>query len=411
MQFESTKFPGRGLRLAYCLNLHGAEDLGDALQGMREFTLPLKQRLSPERSFGVGMYLPGAVAGELARPEGRGQLEELKEFLLEEQLDPFTFNAFPFGGFHRAGLKREVFEPTWCEQGRLDYTLAVASVASELNSERGGHISISTHPGRFGPWEEGELELATDHFGSCLRGLAALAERGGPPIRLSIEAEPRAAAGDTAQVNALLVHLRDSLAPSLGEDLLKTHLGACLDACHSAVEFEEPAEALELASVLPLGKLQYSSAISLPRPGQSEAARAALLGLDEPRYLHQTTGRKGDRHLRLNDLPELRAACAAADSEWLQCEEWRTHFHVPVDLERLRESGLFTTREHAVAILGKLLGEPTSWGSGELHVEIETYTWEILPGAARGQGDLIAGLEREYSHVLAQLDSAGWKQA
>jgi len=54
------------------------------------------------------------------------------------------------------------------------------------------------------------------------------------------------------------------------------------------------------------------------------------------------------------------------------------------------------------------LAHPEAWGTDELHVEIETYTWNLLPGSARGSGDLIDGLEREYRHVLSLLASAGW---
>ncbi|MCP3917294.1 MAG: hypothetical protein GY711_17245 [bacterium] len=57
-------------------------------------------------------------------------------------------------------------------------------------------------------------------------------------------------------------------------------------------------------------------------------------------------------------------------------------------------------RCHADAILGRALAHPADWTGSELHVEIETYTWDVLPGAARGPGALVDGLEREYAHVL-----------
>lgn len=408
MLFESPE-GDRRLRLAYCLNLHAAEDLAGSLRGMREITLALRDRLAPKGRFGIGMYLPGNVALELASTRGERDLNELSEFLESNSLDPFTFNAFPFGGFHAAGLKRDVFAPTWCEDERVRYTNAVGEIAGRLNAARDGHLSISTHPGRFGAFEADEFERAAANFGRSLRRFADLSEKYGTTLRLAIEAEPRATAGDTHQVRDLLWRLHEHLLPELGDDLVRAHLGACLDACHSAVEFEQPAESVELATQFPLGKLQYSSAIRLPMPGPQESARAALFDLDEPRYLHQTTGRRGRELMRLDDLPEVRDSCAQANSPWLDCAEWRTHFHVPVDLEQLGESGLGTTRDHAVAILGELLAQPERWGSPELHVEIETYTWDILPGAARGAGDLIAGLEREYEHVLGQLESAGWR--
>jgi hypothetical protein len=72
------------------------------------------------------------------------------------------------------------------------------------------------------------------------------------------------------------------------------------------------------------------------------------------------------------------------------------------------EDGISTTREHADRTLAAVLAQPARWGVGELHLEIETYTWAVLPGAARGAGDLVDGLEREYAHVIGRLEAAGW---
>lgn len=407
MRFEHPGRPGRSVRLAYCLNLHAAEDLAGILEGLRRITLPLRDRLAPPGPFGIGMYFPAQVAAHLGvQPDGLGELEEL---LAAEALDPFTFNAFPYGGFHDEGLKRGVFAPTWSDPERLRFTMDVAEVAARLNAGRDAPVSISTHPGRFGPWHEGEFELAVEHFGSCLRGLAELRASGGPTITLAVEAEPRAVAGDTAAWAAQQAELRERLLPELGEAVLEAHLATCLDACHSAVQFEEHAEAVELATRARFGKLQYSSALRLLDPDRNPDARAALFGLDEPRYLHQTTGRHGRQLLLADDLPELRRAWDDPQSPWAECDEWRTHFHVPVDLESLGPAGLQTTRDHASRILKELLDRPEDWGASELQVEIETYTWDVLPGWVRGEESLVAGLEREYRHVLAELAAEGWE--
>jgi len=108
-------------------------------------------------------------------------------------------------------------------------------------------------------------------------------------------------------------------------------------------------------------------------------------------------------------LPQLREELAGPRRDaWLACDEWRCHFHVPVDLERV-DGGLTTTRAYADAALTRLLDDPSRWTSSELHVEIETYTWEILAGSMRGGGDIVDGLEREYRHVLGLMDRAGWR--
>jgi hypothetical protein len=408
MRFEHPDLPGRDLRLAYCLNLHGADDFAGVLRGMRSITLPLRDRLAEGGRFGVGMYFPAAIAAHLDSAEGAADRSLLAEFLRDERLDPFTFNAFPYGGFHSAGLKKAVFTPTWFEEDRARYTLAVGRLAAELNAGSGGHVSISTHPGRFGPWEGDEFERSCARLEEVLRAFAAIEADGGPRLRLALEAEPRAVAGDMASLGALLSEIRQTLDPRLGSDLVSAHLGACLDTCHASVEFEDPSDAVTAVSVLPLGKVQVSSAISLLNPGSNALAREELFGLDEPRYLHQTTGRRGTEFVRAMDLPEVQTACADENSPWLQCDEWRTHFHVPIDLERLEGNGLETTRSHALDTLRELLARPESWGSPELHVEIETYTWDILPKSAGGGANLVDGLEREYGPVLECLKEAGW---
>ncbi|HIG12732.1 MAG: metabolite traffic protein EboE [bacterium] len=410
MRFHHPAHPGSSLRLGYCMNLHAGETLSEVIAGVRAISLPLSRRLGGTEPFGVGVYLPAALAASLAGEGGREMRKRLAREFSEGNLAPFTFNAFPFGDFHRAGLKRQVFEPTWTSDERLAYTLDVALIAAELNAGSEELVTISTHCGRFGPWQAGEFEEAAARFEKLILELAGLAQAGTATVAMALEAEPRSVAGTTRAARDLVAALYEELEHRVGSDLLRRHLGLCLDTCHSAVEFEEPDEAVDLALAAGLSKLQFSSAIRLKQPGSRAAARGQLLGLDEPLYLHQTTGRGAGGLLRVDDLGDL-ASAAASDPAWLGCEEWRTHFHVPVDLARLGEEGLETTRDHADALLLRLLQQPEAWGRPELQVEIETYTWDILPGVLCGPGALVDGLAREYEHVIALLARAGWTPA
>jgi hypothetical protein len=180
-----------------------------------------------------------------------------------------------------------------------------------------------------------------------------------------------------------------------------------------AVEFEPAERAFASATEAgaPLGKIQFTSALALHRPERHAAAREHLFALDEPRYLHQVSARGPQGPVRAGDIPEVRAACAAGDERWLSADEWRCHFHVPVDLEEAGAEGLHTTRAYAGRILELALAQVDCWGTTELHVEIETYTWSVLPRAARGAGEFVDGLEREYRHVIDLLRAAGWTSA
>lgn len=454
MRFERARAAksraSRSVRLGYCMNLHPSESLSDVELALETFVAPLKERLSPAAPFGVGMYLGAPVARELAADVGAQ--DALADRLRSGGIDPFTFNAFPYGGFQRDGLKTSVYAPTWMDPERLAYTVNVARIAARLNGERpGGHVSISTHPGAYGAdlTDRSALRLCAENMARAVGELAAIRDAGGPLIVLSIESEPDASARNARalaeyQIFARLVGsrvLQDEFGRSLGDSgaLMARHLGTCLDCCHSAVEFEEAHDAVRLAClpegpppVKPgftpkksarvhgeppaptpssLGKIQFSSALRLGRPGEAPASQAALLGLDEPRFLHQVTARTAaGEFVHLADLPDLQEELGSSDSQWRSAEEWRCHFHVPVDLAEA--AGLKTTRAHADEILRLALQPDTLWPSEELHVEIETYTWSILrteaPVPTPGPAEIVQGLEKEYAHVVAQLDAEGW---
>jgi hypothetical protein len=133
------------------------------------------------------------------------------------------------------------------------------------------------------------------------------------------------------------------------------------------------------------------------------------MALDEPRFLHQVRALGAGERLEVDDLPALKEELAGPRrAAWLAASAWTCHMHVPVDLKRAG-GALSTTRADADRVLAALLADPARWSTPELHVEIETYTWEALPGWVRGDGPLVDGIEREYRHVLDQMAAAGWR--
>ncbi len=414
MLLRNSECPGKAVRLAYCLNLHPADTLDGFIDGVRKITLPLRDRLAPGKEFGVGMYLPAKLASVLVA-DAR-QLARLKAFLDDNALDPFTYNAFPYGGFGDVDLKERVFRPLWNEPARLEFTLDVARVAVSLAgaADAARHLSLSTHTGGHSsrwaarePRERDELTAACQRgWKEAARALSRLREQTGWSVLLALEPEPRANCNDTRELLAGF-DARDAVE-------LSRHVGACLDTCHAAVEFEDAAECwnrvaveIEQRGAARLGKLQFTSALEVANACGNSAAIARLFALDEPRYLHQVTAQRGAQFERVGDLGTANAAWTRAEIAWEEFERIRCHFHVPVDREALGD-GLSTTRAYAGEVLSRALARPHEWGGAELHVEIETYTWDVLPREARGAGELVDGLEREYRHVLGVLAAAGW---
>ena len=86
------------------------------------------------------------------------------------------------------------------------------------------------------------------------------------------------------------------------------------------------------------------------------------------------------------DLEQALAQPAAGD--------WRIHFHVP--LFTAEYDGLGSTQDDVRRVI-----EAASRHGVTRHLEIETYTWDVLP--ARLKIDLLESIAREYDWVLECL--------
>ena len=96
--------------------------------------------------------------------------------------------------------------------------------------------------------------------------------------------------------------------------------------------------------------------------------KAAFEKFNESTYLHQVVAKTNAGTLvRYPDLPE-----ALSDTGSLEATEWRAHFHVPLFVEDL---GLLQTTQGDIReLLGLFKAGPFT-----NHLEVETYTWEVLP--------------------------------
>jgi hypothetical protein len=85
-------------------------------------------------------------------------------------------------------------------------------------------------------------------------------------------------------------------------------------------------------------------------------------------------------------------------------DAWRVHFHVPVHTQA--PPPLRTTQPELQSALAGLLGGDVARTS---HVDVETYTWEVLPEQVRPTGDdgLVAGLADELAWTRDRLIDLG----
>ncbi len=368
--------------------------------------------LSPEGPFGVGLRLSAQAAQSLDDPE---RLAEFRAFLAAERCYVFTINGFPYGVFYRARVKEEVYLPDWKDEERLRYSNQLARILAQLlPDEEGLEGSVSTVPGAFKGEVNGREDertmarLMLRHVGELHR----IRQRTGKTIALALEPEPCCHLETTAEAVAFFRDFLFSpaLLDELGADLgvtaaeageaARLHLGLCYDACHMAVEFEEMAASLAAIRVagIKICKFQISSALKLSFQRGDGRAREHLAPFAESTYLHQVVEKSRGGLSRFTDLPEGLALEQRAEGAKQAGEpvEWRVHFHVPIFLEEMRN--FQTTQSHLVELLECIKAEhPSSY------LEVETYTWDVLPPEYR-KLELPAAITRELKWVKERME-------
>ena len=397
------------LHLSYCTNIHPGESWLEVRDNLERFLVPVRERAAPGRPFGVGLRLSGDSARSLADPAA---LDELRSFLREHDLYVFTINGFPYGPFHGRPVKEQVYLPDWLDPERLAYTDRLADVLAAL-LPAGIEGTISTVPGAFAPRVRDDADQARmarallDHVVHLVRLRTSTGRR----VALALEPEPCCFLETIAETVAFFDrHLHSEsavahvsagagLSRAEAEAAIREHLGVCLDACHLAVEFEEPPQVLDAleAAGIRVPKVQVTAGLrAIVREGD-EAILDALAAFADDVYLHQVVERRDDgtlaRHL---DLPQALAAARAGRGKGTR--EWRVHFHVPVFRERY---GAFEGTQAYVADMIRLVRERAV----SEHFEVETYTWDVLPEEFRREG-IVAGISREIEWAERALGEA-----
>lgn len=399
--------------LTYCTNMHAGESWERMFRGIREYTLPIRDRVCPGERFGVGLWLSDRASRELLQG---GQLAEFRAFCEDRGLYVFTLNGFPFGNFHGRVVKEDVYRPDWREAARLEYTNRLADIlAALLPEEMEG--SISTVPGSFKEFisETDEIRRMAENLALHALHLANIRESTGTLIHLGLEPEPLAFVETCDELIAffhqhvftsgLRVLMRETgWSEDRAFDCLRTHLGMCYDTCHQAIQYEEPYEIIQkLAGAgIRISKLQVSSAMKLELadgPAAVDAWEAVLTQLErfvEPTYLHQVVEQRAGRIRRHRDLDRALATIRSELARGVRtAREWRVHFHLPLFLPRAGLIG--TTRDHIEEVFAHM-GEANTIR----HLEIETYTWDVLPPVYKDM-DLIEAVARELEWVLGAL--------
>jgi len=173
-------------------------------------------------------------------------------------------------------VKENVYRPDWTDPQRLAYTNRLFDLLAQL-VPLGIEGSVSTLPGSFKDFiTSPEQERAIrDNFWRCVEHVAALSERANRQLHLGVEPEPFGWFENTAETLAFFDQMHDEHS---NDSRLESHLGVNYDACHFAIEFEDPARSVLQFQErrIRLSKIHLSNALRL-RPSPESLKQLAAL--------------------------------------------------------------------------------------------------------------------------------------
>jgi hypothetical protein len=359
-------------------------------------TLAVRDRVCPNKPYAIGLRLSQQAAAELS---DRTALLDFQRWLGQNHCYVFTINGFPYGQFHGKRVKEQVYLPDWTSERRVAYTNLLFDLLAQLvpaNVEG----SVSTVPGGYKELVTTceELKQIRSHLWQSVEHIARISRQTGKKLHLGLEPEPMCLLETSGEV----IHFFDRMRSEHRNDpRLAEHLGVNYDACHLAVEFEDPQNAVRALREhgIRISKFHFSSALKVKPTAE---VRTALAAFADDIYLHQTVVRRSDgSRVIYRDLGDVLAAePPAADGSGAEGEEWRIHFHVPLHSP---PTALFkNTSDHLLGIMDLLQSEPSLCS----HLEMETYTWEVLPPELKSL-DVVDQLAAEYEWTLGRLAERG----
>ena len=383
---------GNSHHLTYCANIHPAESWEEALLQLKNHIPKIKQVVSPESKFGVGLYLSDKASREILVGS---HLNKFKSWLNKEGLYVFTMNGFPYGGFHGNVVKDNVYKPDWTTRERMEYTKRLFNILASLVPD-GIDGGVSTLPISYKYWfdSKSKAEKARDdsckHFVEIALFLKEIESRTGKHLHLDIEPEPDCFIENSDEVIEFFMRL----SKAGNETVLKRHIAVCYDICHFSVKYEEPESVFQklISNGIRIGKIQISAALKATFSSENSDKQQIVnqfKQFNEARYLHQT-GVRSDS----NEYTSFRDLSFAIEFFNQNVREWRTHFHVPLFIEKY--GSLLSTQDDVLKVLHFLRKNHIT-----NHLEVETYSWDVLP--ANFKADMTNSIIRELEWVKKNL--------
>ena len=422
----------KNIHVTYCTNIHTSNNWEECCKNIKHYSVEIAKKIKQnfkyslnENYFPLGLRFSGKEVEEIQNSPFK--FEFLKNLLESHNLFPSVLNAFPYGDFHRAPVKENVHQPDWFNYERVKYTINMANLLVNFVKDKNyqDNYGISTNPigykytydrireyKNFHFWHQ-LVQKSVYHFIEVVKYFIEIEKKTNVNLHLDIEPEPDGIIETSEEMilffnEYLLLTGVNLLSYSLGistqkaEMYIRRHINICYDICHCAVLFENSFHNLQKygREGIKIGRIQVSSALSVlfdQNRNQNLEKLKLLKEFSKSIYLHQISENNNTssfikQHRDLEGTLETILPYKIAE---LSNSEWRIHFHVPIFLSHY---GLLNSTQNEILNTLKYLKKNPDITSV---LEIETYTWRVLPVALKI--DLTASIIREYQWLIENL--------
>ncbi len=392
--------------LTYCSNIYSGDIWEDIFINLKKNIPKVSSKLSPNQAFGIGLRLSNNAAIQMLE---NNNIMIFQQWLNENNYYVATINGFVYGNFYTPNVKDKVYKPDWTTLERANFNFTLIEILSKLCTT-GGEIGFSTSPlgYKFGLRKESNRpfnDLTVDYLLLLIKKLILIEKKEDKTIHINFEPEADCLLENIEDIvnffeKVLLVNLAVKLAQELNVTLPKArnyilkHLRVCYDICHQAIQFEDHIKNFETLNKLgiKIGKIQLSSALEINVKQNTLANLIIDLNKFKDKvYLHQVVIKNFDSSFtKYRDLSE-----ALENFDDSKESFWRIHYHLPIFAENY--NNLFTTRKEIQTVINFLKNSSIT-----SCLEIETYTWEILPEDLKL--NITESIVREYKWVIKQFN-------
>lgn len=378
--------------LTYCSNIFKECNFTKLAIKLHDYSVYLRKYFKC-KYIGLGLCMSNSLINRLSL---NSQLIYLKKWINKHNFYLSSLNSFVYKSFHTRNIKEFIYYPDWTVDARVVYTKKniyfLNNVITKIKN-----VSISTLPLSFNSWMINKNKKyvyfkTSINILTIVNLLINIYKLNKNYIHLDIEPEPRCL---LESFDDFLFFFIKWLVPNANYYLnrfyikkkhtyLRKYVNLCYDICHFSVNYNDHVNIIKsiLSNKIKIGKVQVSSALEVSvTDNNKNFIINDLFFLNKSKFLHQNTIITHNKIIKNLDID--------FNNCYNNGDKLRFHCHMPLYLTKYKKNLQTTSSESKDVLLNILKFVKVK------HVEIETYTYDILEKKGKFESML-----QEYLFVI-----------